>query len=139
MTCIDSKNPAPKIPLHSTAPLHSMTPLHELVYAVCARVLKPIPIIYLTFEKYDQFTYTQHKSSTQVGVRVNSVLTMNDCIKCYLSLFKNIILQQFGVFKTEILGFLKKLSHFTCPVFVVLLCFRLLQYWFDPPCCARPG
>ena len=27
------------------------------------------------------------KSSAQVGVRVNYVLTRNDCIKCYISLF----------------------------------------------------
>ena len=29
--------------------------------------------------------YTQQKSSAQVGVQVNSVLTRNDCIKCYIS------------------------------------------------------
>ena len=74
-------------------------------------VLKPIPIIYLTFEKYDLFTYTQHKSSTQVGVRVNSVLTMNDCIKCYLSLFKNIILQHLVYLKLK-----SKVSLRNCPI-----------------------
>ena len=31
-------------------------------------------------------------SSAQVGVRVNSVLTRNDCIECYIALFEEIIL-----------------------------------------------
>ena len=42
--------------------------------------------------------YTQQKSYAQVGVRVNSVLIRNDCIKCYISLFKETILQQFDAF-----------------------------------------
>ena len=52
------------------------------------------------------------KSSAQVGVRVNSVLARNDCIKCYISLFKEIILPQFDAFQTEIQSFLTKLCAF---------------------------
>ena len=52
------------------------------------------------------------KSSAQVGVQVNSVLTRNDCIECYISLFKEIILQQFDAFQTEIKGYLTKLCAF---------------------------
>ena len=33
-------------------------------------------------------TYTQQKISAQVGVRVNSVLTRNDCIKCHYRCLK---------------------------------------------------
>ena len=43
-----------------------------------------------------------------MGARVNSVLTRNDCIKCYISLFKKIILQKFDAFQTEIQGSLTK-------------------------------
>ena len=57
-------------------------------------------------------SYTQQKRSAQVGVRVNSVLTRNDCIKCYISLFTEIILQQFDPFQTEIQGSLTKLCAF---------------------------
>ena len=56
--------------------------------------------------------YTQQKSSAQVGVQVNSVLTRNDCIKCYISLFKENILQQLNAFQTEIPGSLMKLCVF---------------------------
>ena len=52
------------------------------------------------------------KSSSQVGVRVNPVLARNGCIKCYISLFKEIILQQLDVFQTEIQGSLTKLCAF---------------------------
>ena len=52
------------------------------------------------------------KSSAQAGVRVNSVLTRNDCIKCYILLFIEIILQQFHAFKIEIQGTLTKLWSF---------------------------
>ena len=52
------------------------------------------------------------KSSAQVVVRVNSVLTRNDCIKCYILLFTEIILQQFGAFQNEIQGSLTKLCAF---------------------------
>ena len=48
--------------------------------------------------------YTQQKSSAQVGVRVKSVLTRNDCIKSCISLFKEIILQELDPFQTEIQG-----------------------------------
>ena len=48
------------------------------------------------------------KSSAQVGVPVNSVLTGNGCIKCLISLFKEIILQHLDAFPTEIQGFLTK-------------------------------
>ena len=47
-----------------------------------------------------------------MGVRVNSVLTRNDCIKCYISLFKEIIYQQLDEFQTEIQGSLAKLCAF---------------------------
>ena len=56
--------------------------------------------------------YPSKKISVQVGVRVNSVLTRNDCIKCYISLFEKIILQQFDAFKTEIQGSLTNLCAF---------------------------
>ena len=56
--------------------------------------------------------YTQQKSSAQVGVWVNPVLTRNDCIKYYISLLKEIILQQFDAFQTEIQGSLTKLCAF---------------------------
>ena len=39
---------------------------------------------------------------------MNSVLTRNDCIKCYISLFKEIILQELDAFQTEIQGSLTK-------------------------------
>ena len=47
-----------------------------------------------------------------MGFRVNYVLTRNDCIKCYISLFKEIILQQFDAFQTEVQGSLTKLCAF---------------------------
>ena len=46
----------------------------------------------------DPRTYTQQKSSAQVGVRVNSVLTRNGCIKYFISLLKEIILQHLDAF-----------------------------------------
>ena len=52
------------------------------------------------------------KSSAQVGVRFNSFLTRNGCIKCCISLFKKIILQQLDAFQTEIQGSLTKQSAF---------------------------
>ena len=52
------------------------------------------------------------KSSAQVGVRVDSVLTRNGCIKCYILMFKEIILQQLDTFRTEIQGSLRKLCAF---------------------------
>ena len=56
--------------------------------------------------------YTQQKSSAQVGVRVNSVLTKNDCIKCYILLFKKSFCKNWGAFQTEIQGSLTKLCAF---------------------------
>ena len=57
--------------------------------------------------------YTQQKkSSAQVGVRVNFVLTRNGCIKCYISLFKETILQHLAAFQTEIQGSLTNLCAF---------------------------
>ena len=47
-----------------------------------------------------------------MGVQVNSVLTRDGCIKCYISLFKEIILQQFDAFQTEIQGSVTKLCAF---------------------------
>ena len=63
-------------------------------------------IIFMTFY------YTQQKSSAQVGVRVNSVFTRNGCIKCYISLFKEIILQHLDAFQTESQGSPTKLCAF---------------------------
>ena len=42
------------------------------------------------------------KSSAQVGGWVSSVLTRNGYIQCYISLFQEIILQQYDAFQTEI-------------------------------------
>ena len=39
-----------------------------------------------------------------MGVRVNSVLTRNGCIKCIIPLFKEIIWQNLDAFLTEIQG-----------------------------------
>ena len=52
------------------------------------------------------------KSSAQVGVRMNSVLTRKNCIKCYISLFQGIILQELDAFQTEIQDSLTKLCAF---------------------------
>ena len=43
---------------------------------------------------------------------MNSVLTRNDCIKCYIALFKEIIYQQLDAFQTEIQGSPTKLCAF---------------------------
>ena len=52
-----------------------------------------IPSIYWMTHVGEKMTvYTQQKSSAQVGVRVNSVLTRKGCIKYYTSLFTEIIL-----------------------------------------------
>ena len=66
----------------------------------------------ITFTVYVIYIYPAKNSSAQVGVRVNSVLTRNDCIKCYISLFKEIIYQQLDGFQTEIQGSLTKLCAF---------------------------
>ena len=50
--------------------------------------------------------------NVQVGVRVNSVLTRNGYIKCYIWLFKTIILQKFDAFQTEVQRSLTKLCAF---------------------------
>ena len=68
--------------------------------------------IYALMPKEDALNYTQQKSSAQVGVRVNYVLTRNECIKQYISLFKEIILQELDAFQAEIQGFLTKLCAF---------------------------
>ena len=49
------------------------------------------------------------KSSAQMGFRVNSVLARDSCIKYYISLFTEIILQHFDAFKIKIQGILTKL------------------------------
>ena len=46
------------------------------------------------------------------GCSGKSVLTRNDCIKCYISLFNETILQQLDAFPTEIQGSLTKLLAF---------------------------
>ena len=48
------------------------------------------------------------KTSAQVGVWVNSVLTRNGYIKCNISLIKKIILQQCDTFRTVIKDSLTK-------------------------------
>ena len=53
----------------------------------------------------------QAKSSAQICVLVNYVLTRNDCIKCYIALFKEIIFQQLDAFQTEFQGSLILLLH----------------------------
>ena len=62
--------------------------------------------------RYIFITYTRQKSSAHFRFQVNFVLTRNSCIKYYISLFKEIILQQFDKFQTEIQGSLTKLSAF---------------------------
>ena len=47
-----------------------------------------------------------------MGVQVDSVLARNGCIKCFISLFKEIILQHLDAFQTEIQGSLRKLFAF---------------------------
>ena len=47
-----------------------------------------------------------------MGVLVNSVLTRNGYIKYYISLFKEIILQQLDAFQTEVQCSLAKLRAF---------------------------
>ena len=49
------------------------------------------------------------KSSAQMGFRINPVLARNSCSQCYMSLFTEIILQQFDALKIEIQGTLTKL------------------------------
>ena len=49
------------------------------------------------------------KSSAHMGFRVNSVLARDSCIRYYISLFTEIILQHFGAFKFKIQGILAKL------------------------------
>ena len=48
------------------------------------------------------------KSSAQVGIWVSSVLTRNGYIKCYISLFREIILQQCDAFQPKIQNSLTK-------------------------------
>ena len=50
-----------------------------------------------------------------MGVWVNSVLTKNGYIKCYISLFKEIILQQCDAFQAEIQDSLTKPCAFKAP------------------------
>ena len=88
-----------------------------VVYTWINKNLKATKVIY-KYSKcgylvcYDNFRYTQQKSFAQVGVWVNSALTRNGCIKCYISLFTEIIVQQLDTFRTEIQGSLRKLCTF---------------------------
>ena len=63
-----------------------MFPIHTSFNAIKAFLINIYPV----------------KSSAQVGVWVNSVLTRNGHIKCYISLFEEIILQQCEAFQTVI-------------------------------------
>ena len=85
--------------------------IHEYHHDKCVCLWKSLGTSSFTFA---QCIYSQQKSSAQVGVRVNSVLIRNNCIKCYtcISLFKEIILQELDAFYTEIQGFLTKLCAF---------------------------
>ena len=58
--------------------------------------------------KWINLNIPSKKSSAQVGVWVNSVLTRNGYSKCYISLFKEIILQQCDAFQIEIQNTLTK-------------------------------
>ena len=58
------------------------------------------------------FYIPSKRSSAQVGVRVNSVLTRNGCIKCCISLFKEMILQQLDAFQIAFQGSFTKLCAF---------------------------
>ena len=68
---------------------------------------KSFPFLYNA--RLDRLYILSKKRSAQVGVRVNPVLARNSGIKCYISLFTEIILQQFGAFKIEIQASLTKL------------------------------
>ena len=52
------------------------------------------------------------KSSAHLRFPMNSVLARNGRIKCHISLFKEIILQQLDEFKNEIKGYFTILSAF---------------------------
>ena len=67
-----------------------------------------IKIVLLSYGLASKLIYPV-KSSAQVGVWVNSVLTRNGYIKFYISLSIEIILQQRDAFQTEIQDSLKKL------------------------------
>ena len=69
-----------------------------------------LTILHCAYEKKQ--LYPAKKSSAQVGVRVNSDLIRNDYIKVYISLFREIILQQLDTFQTEIQGSFTKLCAF---------------------------
>ena len=70
---------------------------------VCCRLSS----LYLT--RINSSFFPSKNSSAHLGFRVNSVLTRNGCSKFYISLFKEIILQQLDELQTEIQGFLTKL------------------------------
>ena len=78
----------------------------------CSRLLLSVDICLVLV-----FTSPAKKSSAQVCVGVNSVLTRNGCIQCYVSLFKEIILQHLDAFQTDYLIFnlilLSKIFKFT--------------------------
>ena len=92
---------APRVPDVSLRQDHQVTSM---------RMLSPIPFCFFLSANLC-ILYTQ-QSSAQVGVRVNSILTRNGCIKCYISFFKEIILQQLDAFHTEIQGSLTKMCAF---------------------------
>ena len=52
------------------------------------------------------------KSFAHLGFSVNPALTRNSCIYCYVSLFREIILQQLDGFQIEIQDTLTKLCVF---------------------------
>ena len=81
--------------------------------------------------------YTQEFFFAQVGVRVNSVLIRNDCIKYYISLFTKILLHHLDAFQTEIHGSLTKLCAFKASrghpseVLKLLFCKGTLDFNFE--------
>ena len=76
-------------------------------------MLNSIFHIFLTTNTYIlRAKFKAQISSAQVGVRVDPVLTRNDCIKRCISVFVGIIYQQLDAFQTEIQGSLIKLCAF---------------------------
>ena len=74
----------------NNCPREYLHPGHQDNMSVCF-IPPDTPLLYIPSKR----------SSAQVGVWVNSVLTRNGYIKCYILLFKEIILQECDAFQTE--------------------------------------
>ena len=68
--------------------------------------------IYTNCIFYGKFIVYPAKNVLHTWEFVNSILTWNVCIYCYISLFREILLQQFDECKTEIHGSPKKHTTF---------------------------